>query len=585
MEPTRVRANRIPSSGAAIRLGLAALVLCAACGAPGADEPGPEPVRAEAADLRNERPPRVDLDRSLAITDLPTLEATDPSGKLRFTLERVLAQIGATSGATHPPGALELYQRIFDTNNRKTHNYVPDGQHCDDEKDASGKEVINGFPIECPRQEGELANLTQHHPFCSGPGCDPYTPVAMTNRFDLAPANGQNCGQYRIVFGKGREQSPLATAGNPLPFNRVMIIFEAIVPNPHPEQGMRGCNPVIGFWISLSRMDDPAQRAAALDQFFFTGVPGFEPAVKFSHYSGAVDPVTLVQQGGQIRANQFMNSNDPTAPSLDGQMWQLREYNTALPCTGHGSRRACRARIRMVTTKLNPPASLYDEHDQSPAALAFRDPATPLGFLSQVRELARDDLNLINLNNLDPAFAGGQSTSSPGFVVPGLPPPTFQNDTNYNLMFDPSGPFAAAIQAELDKPPCLPLTPTEIVRRSQTQSCAGCHELSTSTAPFFGGMASANDLGPHGPGLSPLTWPDTAPEPLAPGFALNAFTQTTEMVLTPLPGATNVTCDAACTAHAATCPCGWALSPALTDVFLPFRRDNILKYVAANTTH
>ena len=100
-------------------------------------------------------------------------------------------------------------------------------------------------------------------------------------RFDLAPPNGQTCGQYRIVFGKGVGQAPLTTAGNQDVFNRNLIIFEAVLPNPQPSKGLLGCGPVMEYWQSLSSLADPGQRAAKLDQFFFTGVAGFEPGVKF----------------------------------------------------------------------------------------------------------------------------------------------------------------------------------------------------------------------------------------------------------------------------------------------------------------
>ncbi|MFT3768356.1 MAG: hypothetical protein QM820_23150 [Minicystis sp.] len=515
----------------------------------------------------------IDISRSLAVTDLPTLEAVDAQGKPRFSLKRVLTQIGATSGADVGTGAAQLYQRIFDTNNTKATGYVADGQHCDDYKDQYGNATLNGFPLECPRQEGVLADLQKHNPFCHGPNCDPYTPLAITNRFDLAPANGQNCGQYRIVYGKGKGEEPLTTAGNPFAFHRVLMIFEAILPNPKPNMGLRGCNAVVGFWTSLTKQSDPKKRAEALDQFYFTGIPGYAPALKFSHFSGEVDPQTGVQQGGQIRVNQFLFD-------LGGQNWQLREYNLEKACKGHGSHKVCTAKVKQVTTKINPSATLFDEQNQSPRALAFRSPSNPAGFLKQVSELARNDLNLINMNGLDPSYDTAQSTSSPAFGVPGAPPPTPQNDTNYLAVFNPSGAFAAKIQTALNNIGS-PLTPTEIVRRAQTQACAGCHELSTSTGFFFGGMPDSNNLGPNTPGKTPLIWPDTATgpdvDPSPAELRVDAFTQISDAVLVPL--APGVVCDTACTANPTTCQCAWKVSKALSDVFLPFRQSNMASFI------
>ena len=152
------------------------------------------------------------------MVDLPTLDATDWFGARLFSLKRVLNQLAATSDAKRGGERAELYRRLFDTNNTQALGFVADGQHCDDIKDESGNPVFNGFPIQCPRQEGALADLSQHDPFCSGAGCEPYSPIAIVNRFDLAPPDGQTCGQYRIVFGKGTGgETPVALAGNKVP--------------------------------------------------------------------------------------------------------------------------------------------------------------------------------------------------------------------------------------------------------------------------------------------------------------------------------------------------------------------------------
>ncbi|TKD10132.1 hypothetical protein [Polyangium fumosum] len=508
----------------------------------------------------------INIDRSLMITDLPTLEAKDSKGKFLFSLERVLGQIASTSGS-NPGGldAIKLYQRLFDTNNTKAGGFISDGQHCDDEKDANGRPVLNGFPIECPRQEGALADLSKHHPFCDGPGCDPYTPIAIANRFDLAPANGQNCGQYRIIFAKGVQQSPLATAGNQILLNRNLLIFEAILPNPKPASGLKGCSKVAEFWAGLTNMHNPAQRAEELERFFFKGASGLPAALRWEHFTGEVDPYTDEALSGQIRSNQFLN--DAAAGGL-GQAWQLREYHLRRSCNGNSKKQNCKPEVRMVPTQVNPDSSLFNDSNTSPRAISFRNPNNAKSFISQVPALALEDPNLFNMNRLGKEFNSGQSTSQPS-LLPGGPP--VANDTNYNFVFNASGAFAAKIQAKLTAIGSS-LTPTEIVRRAQSQACGGCHELATSTAPIFGGVANAEQLG------GGIVWPDVAPGPeVAPGVRPLAFTQVSDSVL--VPTAIGVTCNTACTAEPATCQCAWAVSPALATAFLPFRRDYLTNYL------
>ena len=537
------------------------LLLGAGC----ADTRGDEHVAQSSARASVSAPPTsssssssLDVKRSLAVIDLPTLAATNEIGAQRFSLKRVLERLASSGGLLPWDGAAGLYKRIFDTNNTKALGLVADGQHCDDERDPEGNPALNGSPIQCPRQESVLADLSQHNPFCSGAGCDPYSPIAIINRFEMAPPDGRTCGQYRIVFGKGTGgETPVAIAGNKVPFDRNLIVFEAVLPNPQLELGLEGCAPVVEFWAGLSAMNSPIERGRALDAFFFDGLPGFEPAIQLSHYTGAVDPQTGVQLSGQIRANQFMFT-------VGQQAWQLREYNLEQACTSHLS---CSTRVKMVTTKLNPSASLFDDSDTSAAALAFRDPYNPGGFLGQVEQLASADLNLINMNTLSPRFNGGQSTSSPTFNTPPL------DDTNYNVFFKPDGAFAERIQTKLDGMGSA-LTPTEIVRRAQTQACAGCHELATSTASTCGGALDSDQLG------GGLVWPDAAQGSLVTGF-LPAFSQTSEVNLRPIDPESGVTCDKSCTANPGTCQCEWVVSAALTDVFLPFRRDHMAAFLAS----
>src|SRR5689334_19621888 len=146
--------------------------------------------------------PPIDLRRSLVITDPAILDG--------FDLQRVLQALIDRSGATSTT-PLSLYQQWFDTQNPKPGMAVADAPHCDDFL-TNGKPSFNGFPRRCPTPEGILA---LSNPFAA----HDYTPIGITNRFDLTPADGSNCGQYRIVYAK---------MDGGTPGRHVRIIFEPV---------------------------------------------------------------------------------------------------------------------------------------------------------------------------------------------------------------------------------------------------------------------------------------------------------------------------------------------------------------------
>lgn len=436
------------------------------------------------------RTPRIDDRRSLAVTDRAILDG-------RFAMRRVIDTILASAGSG--ADAASAYQQWWDTQNDAASAFVPGAPHCDDRVDADGNPILNGFPLQCPRNEGQLADLSTHDPFCEGPGCDPYLPIGLFNRFDLAPADGAHCGEYRIIYGKD------GAAGG-----RNLVIFEAVLPNPNPECGLAACRPVAQFWADLSRVDDPARRADALERFYFEGLPGFEPVVHWSHYSPT---------GGQIRSNQFMNGPNT-------QIWQLREFKLDRTCDASAR---CRLRASQVTVKTNPFGQLFDPNASSRRAQMFQDPASSLSFIDQVEALSVNDVNGFSMSTSG-LFDAGQSTSQPS------PDPALK-DTDYPFWFGRPGPtdFRDAIQAKLDELGS-DLTPLNIVRRAQAMSCGGCHQLSNGA-----------DLG------GGVTWPPSL-----------GFVHVSEQITEP--------CDSgAC----------FAISPALRNVFLPARRDNLATYLGS----
>jgi len=373
----------------------------------------------------------IDPARSLFVTDRDVLDSD--MGRL-FSLERMFAQLVSQSRVPTLTSQ-RLWNQWWDTLNPSPGLRL--GPHCDSSLTPDGDPGINGFPIACPRQEGNEATVSPFAPT----GEVFYQTTALVNRFDLTPVTGAHCGEYRMVFAR--------TPRNFL--RRNLLIFEAVLPNPTPDLCLEGCRPVAEFWAQLSTIDDPNVRATALADFYFTGLPGFPPVVTIDHY------VT-----GQIRTNMFIEP-----------LWQLREFKLVHRCRDPEG--PCNAlRLRPVTVKSNPFGALFDDTSTHPQATMFH-----ARFLKLLPGLLPDDLMGIALQNPN-RFNAGQSNSQ-----------GVENDDAFHFL-QGSGSFAQAVQQKLTRLGS-DLTPTHIVRRAMTQSCAGCHQLSTSGAN--------SDLGHE------LTWP------------------------------------------------------------------------------
>ena len=365
--------------------------------------------------------PDIDPRRSLFVTEVEVVQHA-------ISLEDVLGQLARDSrivGLT----ARDLWDQWWDTQN--TSPGLGQGVNCDTFADSQGNPAINGFPIECPRNEGDEINAEPFNPET----LSFYEPIALVNRMDLMPDNGDNCGEHRVIFAR--------RSGVDNDLRRNLLIFEAVLPNPNPGCEANGCRAVAEFWARLSRIDDPMVRADLLRGFYLDGLPahGVEPVIRISHFAPGA---------GQIRTNQFLNQ---PSSSVD---WQLREYKLAQFCTSTTG--PCALQFMPVTVKTNPWGGLYDENSGEPRTRPFMR-----HFLTQVDELAVPDLNRF-FNSIPDEFNAGQSNSQ-------------GSENNYVSHFDPSGRFARAIEGRL-RAMGSRLSPTEIIRRSQTQSCAGCHQLS-----------------------------------------------------------------------------------------------------------
>ncbi len=368
-----------------------------------------------------------------------SLAVTDEALLKGFTFERVMDQIVATA---NEPGLTRevLYGRWWDTLNTSGGAAFPEGIHCDDSI-IDGKESLGAFPIQCPRPEGVLAFTDPFSDPENNP--DSYIPIGLFNRFDLARTDGAHCGEYRIVFAK--------RSGTFDTLNRNLIIFEAMLPNPFPACGVEGCRPIAEAWANLSTLDSEAQIAKALEDFYFGDGAGAGPVVHADNYGP--------RGAGQIRTNGFMP---------DPLLWQLHQFKFVHDC-GFGP---C---MKPTLVKDNPFPQLFTDPSPGPGGEAFKK-----WFLKQIPNLEVDDVNRFFLTDVG-TFNAGQSSSEGQF-------------DNYRLQSGDSSPFRTAIQAAIKTPG---LTADQILNRTLTLSCAGCHEHANApdSADLGGGLQWAPSLG------------------------------------------------------------------------------------------
>lgn len=408
------------------------------------------------------------IDRSLVVRD--------PEILARFAFTRTMDSIrgtAAANGETLDPAEtrLAIYQRWM--------------RSFGDGADGCTRSFVdpNDYGLACPRTpEAKLATI---NPF-PGTAAVQFVPVGLFNRFDLMPTNGATCGEYRVVYAMNI--SGTAPLGG-----RAFIIFEAALPNPTPALGVEGCLPVAQFWQSLTNDDSVTSRATKLENFYYKGtaIPGFSAVIRAQNYgfSSSAGPA-LKGRPGQIRTNFF----------VDNVEWHLREFKVQTNCPTPST---CKVLFQHQTVKVNPAEELFKAgHARSADFLA--------AFPKQVQALAAGTLTGIAMT-INNNFNEFESVSQASNVV-------------YRTTADAA--MRAAIQAELTRIGST-LSVNSILNRATTQTCAGCHQVST--------FSPNNALG------GGLTWPGTL-----------GFVHIDE---------------------------GSTLSPALRTVFLPHRRDVLEKFI------
>ena len=272
---------------------------------------------------------------------------------------------------------------------------------------------------------------------------DGMIPVGLFNRFDLAPADGSNCGEYRIVYAK-RSSGPL---------DRMTMIFEARIPNPKPSEGLKGCAPITDFWAERSKDAGSVQSVAALEELYYRGIPQVEPIVKADNYG-------LLR--GQIRVNLFMTPNP-------GEIqWALREF--------------------LVGFDSNNRAILKPEPiDDSPIASLFRAASTSSVFSEEERNIFHQSFlgqSLCNLVNPDRINKKTSAVDIINGISAGFDPKfndfeSISQTNDDNPAFDTDPLLLNQVQERLASLSDLSgVSPEQLMNRAGTMTCGGCHQFS-----------------------------------------------------------------------------------------------------------
>jgi hypothetical protein len=356
-----------------------------------------------------------------------SLVVTNPAILAKFSFQRTMDRIRTTAQVAAGETTLGIYQTWM-----KTFTNTANGGSCDE-----ARVDPNNYDLECQRFPESL--LAGFNPF-SAAATVKFAPVGLFNRFDLAPANGANCGEYRIVYA----MEPNAT----LP-GRAFIIFEAVLPNPNPAAGVDACLPVAQFWQSLTSDGDVNSRAAKLEKFYFTGgaVPGFAAVVNAAHYGLATNAAAAT--AGQIRTNFFILNEE----------WQLREFKLRRTCTDTLNPATCGLEVQHVTVKTNPAEELFSGTHSKAATF---QPA----FLAQVKNLdaaAVTDIMMAIANQYNEWESQSHPVPAPRVLYRNAASAAFRADIDEQL---------AALGSSL--------TATDVLERATTQTCAGCHDASNS---------------------------------------------------------------------------------------------------------
>jgi hypothetical protein len=445
-----------------------------------------------------------------------------------FSFSRTIAAILASAGGDTDEGAREAFvQSMLDT-------FLP----------APSLPLNAAGGVRMPLDERGEAGALKAAAMLDEASPQGMKPLALFNRFDLAPDNWAHCGEYRIVYGR----TPAVDVAG-----RFLLIFEAMIPN--PGVGENGCKPVAEFWADLSAPSlSDIELATRLSAFYYDGKTSpdlatpdlLRPVVDFRNYGGDGGR-------GQVRANAF---NPPP--------WQLREW--LIQRTFSTNAPGMPLTFVPVTVKDNPLAELYND-DLAGTAFLAANPAASANLLhgqflqaltstigprllsdtTAKHQLLVNELGLYHLG-------GGTDAVTPDIVL--LNTIALGNDDKFNEFQSVSqglsdAPGLAGTSTLVDQvldqvgglttPFVNPQGGQILLNRARAVTCGGCHMTASRSAN--GGFDPPGVAIQQKPDGSVLAWPDVA----AGGFV--QVTETRE------------------------------LSPTLENAFLPFRRYVLSRYL------
>ncbi len=521
----------------------------------------------------------IDPEPSLLIRDRQLLREAVPFR--RFFEHMVASQTHPMFYNDLPPGethtshaAKRLFQRWWDTQNRRESAAFEDVPHCNDDYLSDGSPAqsaasfmaqTNGFPMFCPRPEGILA---YQDPFdlIARPEDAPYQvfedeeannfaiePIAVINRFDLTPNDYSSCGEIRIVYALVNHPTEDVPSGG-----TVNMIFEAHVPNPSPGCAS-GCRELAETWAGLSTLDlseenDRQTVVSTVEELFFGGIGEILPIASWQLYEGETGRVRTnqflqISAQANAEAGEFPNGNSPDDIRVP---WDLREFRMVQNCrfilvneredsasardaSPHPyprRRRVCELQLlpKILDNHPNPILFADDTHE---LAAAFR-----ADFIAQLPNLLQGN----SLFGFDMKFAARYSSAS---SMPVNDFADFPAVVPTNYISAASSSFRAALEAELG------VTATnQALTRASFLTCSGCHRTMSGGSGIMGVVEPFN--------MSPVNFRYFATDNLAQFVP--------------------------CAWDSANSPSCTLMSPAFTNTFVPQRKAILEAYLGNDAT-
>jgi len=208
----------------------------------------------------------------------------------------------------------------------------------------------------------------------------------------------------------------------------------------------------------------PDDRRAALEQFYFEGIGAFPPVVSSSNFGSD-------GKGGRIRTGEFVAAPANSGP-FNTQGWRNYQFQLAVNCPDGG---ICTARMIPQALPGTPPARFLNVNDPDPRGVDFR-----AEFLRQLSGLIGSDPNQFSVNYPAQFLMFESNLTEIGA------------DNKYSDQFQAGmasaegQQFRSLMQQRLTELGSN-LTPEQVVWRMRSQTCDGCHNV-PDNVDFGGGV-------------------------------------------------------------------------------------------------